>query len=241
MFSSWKSQGKQPQKAEQITYSVLYRTYIRLHKTGNLLWTSEFLGQITGMRPKKVFDFSGETSWWETYLMFTFVTWKARFSSKVGSSFNKGNFKSWLTFQVPRMDWLQVCLRIKGGSVLICAMLIISWGCFPWIHSFHYTRGKQWINFRSIIPWKTCLWKKVNRFNSKPLEVCLFWWEKQNGMTPTSTCTKPINKEEKCGTKRIKGSHMPFHSRSQEVVNPGPEALGCVRPTGSWASLAPGG
>lgn len=60
-------------------------------------------------------------------------------------------------------------------------------------------------------------------------------------MTPTSTCTKPINKEEKCGTKRIKGSHMPFHSRSQEVVNLGPEALGCVRPTGSWASLAPGG
>lgn len=125
MFSSWKSQEKQPQKAKQITYSVLYRTYIRLHKMVNLLWTSEFLGQIIGMRPKKVFHFSGETSWWETYLMFTFVTWKARFSSKVGSSLNKGNFKSWLTFQIPRMDWLKVFLQIK---ILICATLIISWG-----------------------------------------------------------------------------------------------------------------
>lgn len=53
MFSSWKSQGKSTSQ-NHTTYNVLYGTCIRFCKMGNLLWISEFLEQMTGVRPGKV-------------------------------------------------------------------------------------------------------------------------------------------------------------------------------------------
>ena len=87
MCSFLKSQGKHSQTQNEL----LYRIYIRLCQIGNLLWPSEFPVQVVGTRPKRELPFSGEVHWWEIYLMFILVTWKARFFKKVGSSFNKVN------------------------------------------------------------------------------------------------------------------------------------------------------
>lgn len=105
---------------------------------------------------------------------------------------------------------------------LICATLIISWGTFKWIHSIHYIRG-QCIPLRNTIHWKTCLWKDKYFFNSKLLEVYLFWWEKENSIIiPTVMCTKLTDKEEKQETEWLK-AHIGLYSRSQEGVRPAPK------------------
>lgn len=72
---------------------------------------------------------------------------------------------------------------------------------FRRVHSVHSTRG-QCIPLRNTIPWKTCLWKDKYFFNSKPLEVYLFWWEKENSTTvPTVMCTKLTDKRRKTGNR----------------------------------------